>query len=63
MKMHRGIIAMWKINIFMVVILFAFLFAMFTITPASKHYWESVGPNWDRMLNPNKYKEQQDEGS
>lgn len=21
----------------------------------SKHYWENVGPSWDRMLNPNKY--------
>jgi len=21
----------------------------------SKQYWESIGPSWDRMLNPNKY--------
>ena len=63
MKTHRGIIAMWKTSIFLVVVLFAFLYALFTITPASKRYWESVGPNWDMMLNPNKYKEQQDEGS
>ena len=21
----------------------------------SKTYWENVGPSWDRMLNPNKY--------
>jgi hypothetical protein len=63
MKTHRGIIAMWKTSVFLVVVLFAFLYALFTITPASKHYWESVGPNWDMMLNPNKYKEQQDEGS
>jgi hypothetical protein len=63
MKMHRGIIVMWKINILMVVILFAFLFAMFTITPASQRYWESVGPNWDMMLNPNKYKEPTNEGN
>jgi hypothetical protein len=54
---------MWKTSVFLVVVLFAFLYALFTITPASKHYWESVGPNWDMMLNPNKYKEQQDEGS
>ena len=46
---------MWKINLLMVVILSAFLFAMFTITPTSKRYWESVGPTWDRLLNPNKY--------
>ena len=39
----------------MVTVLFAFLFAMFTITPASKRYWEAIGPNWDRMLNPCKY--------
>ena len=54
---------MWKINILMVVLLFAFLYGLFTITPASKIYWEDVGPSWDRMLNPNKYKEQQDEGN
>jgi hypothetical protein len=55
MRTHHGIIAMWKINLLMVVILFAFLFAMFTITPASQRYWENVGPTWDRLLNPNKY--------
>ena len=54
---------MWKINVFMVLVLVAFLFAMFTTTPASQHYWKNVGPSWDKMLNPNKYKEQQDEGS
>ena len=21
----------------------------------NKDYWESVGPSWDRMLNPDKY--------
>ena len=59
MKMHRGTIAMWKINVFMVLLLFAFLFELFTITPQSKNYWESVGPSWDRMLNPDKYSEQE----
>ena len=55
MKTHRGIIAMWKINVFMVLVLVAFLYAMFTTTPASQRYWESIGPIWDRLLNPNKY--------
>lgn len=59
MKTHRGITAMWKTSIFLVVVLFAFLFALFTITPQSKVYWQNVGPSWDRMLNPNKYSEQE----
>ena len=63
MKMHHGTIAMWKTSVFLVVVLFAFLYALFTITPASKNYWESVGPNWDLMLNPNKYKEPTNEGN
>ena len=25
----------------------------------SRTYWEDVGPSWDRMLNPNKYSEQE----
>jgi len=25
----------------------------------SRTYWEGVGPSWDRMLNPNKYSEQE----
>ena len=28
----------------------------------SRNYWESVGPKWDQMLNPCKYKVCQDEG-
>ena len=63
MRQHHGIIAMWKISVFMVLVLVAFLFAMFTITPASQRYWESVGPNWDMMLNPNKYQEPTNEGN
>ena len=37
--------------------------AMVVYDGPSKSYWEDVGPSWDRMLNPNKYKEQQDEGN
>ena len=25
----------------------------------SKTYWENVGPSWDRLLNPNKYSEEE----
>jgi len=25
----------------------------------SRNYWESVGPSWDRMLNPNKYSDEE----
>jgi hypothetical protein len=37
--------------------------AMVVYDGPSKSYWQDVGPSWDRMLNPNKYKEQQDEGN
>ena len=33
--------------------------ALVVYTPSSKTYWEGVGPSWDRMLNPNKYSEQE----
>jgi hypothetical protein len=25
----------------------------------NKDYWESVGPSWDRMLNPDKYSDKE----
>jgi hypothetical protein len=28
----------------------------------SQTYWQNVGPSWDKMLNPNKYTEQHNEG-
>ena len=27
--------------------------------PSSEEYWESIGPKWDRMLNPNKYSDKE----
>jgi len=59
MKMLLGTTAMWKTSVFMVVVLFALLYGIITTSGASKTYWESVGPCWDRMLNPNKYSEQE----
>lgn len=40
----------------MVAGLFCLLWAM--SAPASKKYWEEVGPTWDRVLNPTHYIEQ-----
>ena len=37
--------------------------AMVIYSQNSKNYWESIGPSWDRMLNPNKYTEQTNEGN
>jgi hypothetical protein len=38
------------------ILLFAGFVAILLDNP-SKDYWESVGPSWDRMLNPCKYTE------
>lgn len=55
-KMHRGTIAMWKINILAVLLLFGFLAVVIKpVFEKNKAYWESIGPAWDQMLNPNKY--------
>jgi len=46
---------MWKVFLIM---LAGFLCMLWLIMSAdSKDYWESVGPRWDRMLNPCKYEE------
>ena len=29
--------------------------AMVVYSHSSKQYWESIGPSWDQLLNPNKY--------
>jgi len=43
-----------KMLILLTVLTFVGL-ALVVYTPASKDYWESVGPSWDRTLNPCKY--------
>jgi len=53
MKTHHGTIVMWKISLIMVAGLFCMLYAI--AAPAGKDYWENVGPQWDRMLNPCSY--------
>jgi hypothetical protein len=55
MKTDLGTIAMRKISILIVVGLILFAYAK--LLPASTEYWENVGPNWDRMLNPCNYEE------
>jgi len=44
---------MWKISLIIVAGLFCMLYAI--AAPAGKDYWENVGPQWDRMLNPCSY--------
>jgi len=34
-------------------------FALVVYDGPSRTYWESVGPSWDRMLNPNKYSDEE----
>jgi len=45
---------MWKISLIIVAGMFCMLYAI--AVPASKTYWENVGPQWDQMLNPLKFK-------
>jgi hypothetical protein len=44
---------MLKISLILVAGFVCLLF--FTNVQASKDYWESVGPTWNRMLNPDTY--------
>ena len=47
-----------KALIFLTVLTFVGL-ALVVYSPRSEAYWENVGPSWDRMLNPNKYSEEE----
>lgn len=55
MKPHHGTIVMWKISLILIAGLFCLLYA--TTVPASKSYWQNVGPQWNKMLNPCNFKE------
>ena len=57
MKMHRGTIVMWRVSIVSVVVMLLLVYSAIVFSSPSKQYWESVGPKWDQMLNPCKYKE------
>jgi hypothetical protein len=61
MRTHRGTIAMQKISILIIVGLILFAYAK--LLPASQAYWEDVGPQWDRMLNPCDYEHCEDTSS
>ena len=43
-----------KMLILATVLTFVGLFLVVYDSP-SKQYWENVGPSWDKMLNPDKY--------
>jgi len=59
MKMHRGITAMLKNSLIMFFMVAIVVSLLFYYKPSSEEYWESIGPAWDRMLNPNKYSKEE----
>ncbi len=52
MKTDHGIIAM-KISLLLLIIFV--VFAIVVYYDAGSNYWESIGPQWDKMLNPVNY--------
>jgi hypothetical protein len=59
MKTHHGIIVMLKTSLIIIVAIFMLGYGMYSYSDANNNYWESVGPSWDRMLNPNKYSDEE----
>ncbi len=59
MKTHPGTIAMLKNSLIMFFMVALVVSLLLYYKPSSEEYWESIGPKWDRMLNPNKYSEQE----
>jgi hypothetical protein len=55
MKQHRGIIAMLKVSIILVIGALLLGYSVYSVSSESKQYWESVGPSWDILLNPCDY--------
>ena len=47
-----------KMLILVTVLTFVGLVLVVSDSP-SKGYWEGIGPSWDRMLNPNKYSDEE----
>jgi hypothetical protein len=47
-----------KSLVFLTILTFVGL-ALVVYDGPSRTYWESVGPSWDRMLNPNKYSDKE----
>jgi hypothetical protein len=59
MKTHHGITAMLKNSLIMFFLVALVVSLLLYYKPSSEEYWQSIGPAWDRMLNPNKYSEQE----
>ena len=59
MKTHRGITAMLKNSIGVLFVIFLIVCVVLWHKPESEAYWQSIGPSWDKMLNPNKYSQQE----
>jgi len=56
MRTHLGIIVMLKGSIIALTAIGFLVYGILTYANESTVYWESVGPRWDRMLNPSHYK-------
>ena len=46
---------MWKSSLTAILIL-SFFILWFVMSPKSSSYWQNIGPSWDKMLNPEKYR-------
>ena len=46
-------------NLILITILTFVGLALVVYDGSSRDYWENVGPSWDRMLNPNKYSDEE----
>jgi len=57
MKTHRGIIAMLKVSIILVIGALLLGYSVYSVSSESKQYWEQVGPHWDQLLNPCKFEQ------
>ena len=55
MKTLLGIIAMNKSSYIALLIALLFCWAVYAVNEDSQHYWQNVGPRWDKMFNPSHY--------
>jgi hypothetical protein len=56
MRMHLGITEMLKGSIIALTAIGFLFWGVYSHGDVSRHYWESVGPRWDKMFNPSHYK-------
>ncbi len=56
--MHHGITVMLKNSLILIVLVAIVISVTLIYKTEGNGYWESIGPSWDRMFNPNKYEQQ-----